>query len=600
MSDQDLQLREGSVLVHIGPPKTGTTAVQASLHVHRAELAEHGVLYPGPAHRFNRPGWALLGKTPPGIPDVPMSEWETAAREIRDSDARLVCISTETFATLSADKVQRLVDELGAERVHMVATVRRLDRLLPSSWQERVKSRREIRTYDDWLREVLFREEGNRAAGSFWRNHGIEGMLRRWTPAIPPEQITLVVADETDRNQLLRTFERLLGLPDQLLKPGPWENTSLSYDRIELYRLVNQTLGEQGVSDSDWRRLMYAGVLPALRRAPAAATDIGIPLLPLWAAEKVAELSEVRAGVVAESGARVVGDPTRLRFVPHEHEDEIGEAPTMLPVESAARAIEGAIDGALRPERGRNAGRPRSKTPPGGASSVDSTSSKDLLREVLRRQRRRFMRAEAPGRTQGRFHADRSRPSHAASRSLSSRKCSTSWARVPASIGGYSAGAGLSRAIGDAVAVRPLLGQLLGLGRVDLEEGEDPPQRRESVPDQVLEEDHVHLVSPVPVDHREDLVEVVPSRQVGVPGAYGVAVRDPLLLALDGLLEGVALLVAVPPLVPVVGVGALDRITQADHDLGVRQRRSHPLHAPPGGTCRRGSRRRDARGAASG
>jgi hypothetical protein len=33
-------LPERAVLVHIGPYKTGTTAIQSSLHEHRAELTE--------------------------------------------------------------------------------------------------------------------------------------------------------------------------------------------------------------------------------------------------------------------------------------------------------------------------------------------------------------------------------------------------------------------------------------------------------------------------------------------------------------------------------------------------------------------------------
>ncbi|MEP9362460.1 hypothetical protein ABLE68_05800 [Nocardioides sp. CN2-186] len=391
MPDQDLLLPDGSVLVHIGPPKTGTTALQASLHLHREELAEHGVLYPGPTHRFARPGWALIGKSPPGIPVVPIAEWDAAAKEIRESGARRACISTESFATLSAAKIQKLVDDLGADRVHMVATVRPLDRLLPSAWQERVKSRREVRTYDQWLHEVLHREKGSEAARTFWRNQGLEGTVNRWCHAIAPEQVTVVVADERDREQLHRTFEQLLGLPEHLLKPGPWKNTSLSYDRVELYRRLNLASSELGLSDAEWRRMMYTGVLPALRKAPAAATDIAIPLLPRWAAEKVAEMSDYRSRAVVESGARVVGDPSRLRFVPDEHEEEIGDQPTMVSIESAARAIEGVVAAALRREKALQARPPRPSPRPSGPR-LASTSSKDLLREIARRQRRRLSR----------------------------------------------------------------------------------------------------------------------------------------------------------------------------------------------------------------
>ena len=52
-------LPEGSVLLHIGPHKTGTTAIQGALAAARAELAEHGVTYPGHAGAHHAEARAL-------------------------------------------------------------------------------------------------------------------------------------------------------------------------------------------------------------------------------------------------------------------------------------------------------------------------------------------------------------------------------------------------------------------------------------------------------------------------------------------------------------------------------------------------------------
>ena len=56
---------EGSVLLHIGPQKTGSTAIQESLHNAREQLAELGVYYPGPYRRPIEAGWAVLGHRRP-------------------------------------------------------------------------------------------------------------------------------------------------------------------------------------------------------------------------------------------------------------------------------------------------------------------------------------------------------------------------------------------------------------------------------------------------------------------------------------------------------------------------------------------------------
>lgn len=42
----DLRLPEQGLLLHVGPHKTGTTAIQGALLETQAELARHGVVYP--------------------------------------------------------------------------------------------------------------------------------------------------------------------------------------------------------------------------------------------------------------------------------------------------------------------------------------------------------------------------------------------------------------------------------------------------------------------------------------------------------------------------------------------------------------------------
>ena len=53
-------LEAGTRLVHIGPHKTGTTAIQGALHLARERLAAQGVVYPG---RGRQPLWPVLAVT---------------------------------------------------------------------------------------------------------------------------------------------------------------------------------------------------------------------------------------------------------------------------------------------------------------------------------------------------------------------------------------------------------------------------------------------------------------------------------------------------------------------------------------------------------
>jgi hypothetical protein len=53
-------LEPGARLLHIGPHKTGTTAIQGALHLARERLAVEGVAYPG---RGRQPLWPILAVT---------------------------------------------------------------------------------------------------------------------------------------------------------------------------------------------------------------------------------------------------------------------------------------------------------------------------------------------------------------------------------------------------------------------------------------------------------------------------------------------------------------------------------------------------------
>jgi hypothetical protein len=400
----DLSLPEGSVLVHVGPYKTGTTAIQASLHQHRADLLQHGVLYPGTEVRQFRAEWALTGRTPHGVPPVPKRRWDELVAEVRGSSATRVCISSEGLSSASPSAVRQLVGDLGPDRVHVLVVARRLDKLLPSAWQERVKSSHEHRTYDVWLREVLEDAASDRPRHTFWRNHRLANIIERWGVVVPRERMLVLVADETDRSQQLRTFEHLLGLPERLLTPGPRSNSSLSYERIEFYRLVNQTFDERGWDDVHRRQLITKGLLQGLLTAPAQPHDLPLPELPHWATERVARLSDERVEEVRSLGVPVIGDPELLRSAVAGGDGDLGAPPDAIPIRTAASAVAGLVAAAMkleataRRQSAREAGRQSPTASNQLGAAVDRLSSKELLGIVTRRQLGRLRRLRRPRR----------------------------------------------------------------------------------------------------------------------------------------------------------------------------------------------------------
>jgi hypothetical protein len=398
------ELPEGAVLLHIGPYKTGSTAIQQTLFDRRDVLAEHGVFYPGPWRRLVGEGHALMQWAPRGRRVPPVSVWDDFAAGIRDLTDVRVCLSTEDFGRIrDAGKAHKVIEDLGAERLHVIAVARAYHRLMPSHWQERVKNH-ERRTYQEWLHELLVGDAEDEVPRSFWTSHDVAYMASRWLGPLPPDRFTLVVTDDSDRDLLPRTFERLLGLPDGLLAPEQTTNASLSMNAVEVLRRVNVEFADRGWSDRDYRRLVQDGLVRGLQETGRSAGDVPVPALPEWARPLVAERSRRRVEVIADLGIRVVGDPAVLLLpeLPPTAEDDL--LPDRISVEAATRALTGLVAGSLQPAR-RPRRAPRQPRPPEVAKAderptVASTSGRALVRELGRRMRSRVSRL--PGVSRGR------------------------------------------------------------------------------------------------------------------------------------------------------------------------------------------------------
>ncbi len=316
MPSASLLLPEASRLIHIGPHKTGSTAIQVALQEAGGTLEQHGAFYAtGPRHRPDKAGWALgLKGRPAGTGQPPIERWHSLVRKVADAGERRVCVSNEDFGRATAEQASRIVDDLGGDRVHVVAVARRLDRYLPSQWQERVKAG-DRRGFEDWLRVVLDLDNPDYSWDrlNVWHAHDLASLVGRWVDVVGPERFTLIASDEQDRALLPHAFEDLLGLPQDTLKPNPQRsNRGLSWAETEMVRATNQHCAEAGWSRAERRRFVKGGVLRELQSRPTPPGPRNPPL-PGWALEQVRRLSEQRVAQVRELGVRVVGDLDALR-----------------------------------------------------------------------------------------------------------------------------------------------------------------------------------------------------------------------------------------------------------------------------------------------
>jgi hypothetical protein len=314
--ESGLLLPEAARLVHIGPHKTGSTAIQVSLHKARPELTRHGVYYAGTEARPRKAGWAIgLRGLPEGSERPPMRHWEELVQDVEAAGGQRVAISNEDFGRAKKPQIRKIVVELGGDRVHVVAVARRLDRYLPSQWQERVKAGDE-RPYDEWLRLVLDRRKDEFAwdRRNVWHSHDLGALVARWLETVSADRFTLIVSDESDRSTLPRTFESMLGLPPETLKLHPDQsNRGLTWGETELVRSVNLLAAERGWSREQRKLFVRQGILADLQSRPASTVGPRTPPLPEWAVDKVRALSEARVETIRALGVRVVGAPEAMR-----------------------------------------------------------------------------------------------------------------------------------------------------------------------------------------------------------------------------------------------------------------------------------------------
>ena len=123
MLSSPADLPDDAVVVHIGPHKTGTSAIQSTLMQVRPELQQQGVTYPGKFMAHHRQAMALRGVThgwDGDAPPVPEPEvWTRFATLVADTPGR-VLISSEFFAYADSTTRARLFDELGPDRVQIL------------------------------------------------------------------------------------------------------------------------------------------------------------------------------------------------------------------------------------------------------------------------------------------------------------------------------------------------------------------------------------------------------------------------------------------------------------------------------------------------
>jgi hypothetical protein len=305
----------GSVFLHIGEPKTGTTYLQRILWRNREQLAAQGLVVPGKGLAAH---WAaaqdLRGvQQTPNDPFGPVrGRWDRLAAEALRA-RRSAVISHELISAVDPEQAARAVESLRPARVEVILTVRDIATLLPAEWQETVKHRNR-REWEDWLGDVIDTESvlPNRRDYWFWRVHDSMELLRIWSGLVSPDRVHVITVPPRGSapDLLWDRFSTLVGIDANGVETTTVpSNASLGLTEVELLRRLNAAMSAEFPGWFYMRNVKNVLAHGALAARPSTLGRLELPPERQEWARGYADnlISELRA-----SDVHVVGDLNEL------------------------------------------------------------------------------------------------------------------------------------------------------------------------------------------------------------------------------------------------------------------------------------------------
>jgi len=390
----EMLLPPGTRLLHIGPHKTGTTALQVALAKARTELESQGVRYLWGGVRqtnANLAAQALAGKPSRKFSDeiaVPLWHWENLLEKVRTSEGLRIMVSGEEFCNISDAAISNAIQAFGHDRTKILVTLRPLEKILSSQWQQYIQFGAVTEGFEAWLKQVLAPTVTDRLIQEFWVRHRHDHLVARWGKAVGMENVICLALNPRDHGLLFRSVEGLLGLREStLVDDGRLINRSITAPEAEAIRSMYGRLQDLGLSDLSRhiRYMVSPSELIKRNRVPVGEAKIE---LPKWALERAREISAEMAQNIARSGARIIGNINDLTptdpIVSPDHLPALDAVPADLPGWTAAGVII-------------SSGISRGDLPPTPTTSLPTAwlrraTGSQLMHEVMRRVRIRLSR----------------------------------------------------------------------------------------------------------------------------------------------------------------------------------------------------------------
>lgn len=272
------------LVVHVGPPTTGTTYFQQALFTNAEVLAAHGIYLPSSARLELTPNsvchhhlaWDLSGSSR-FRPDI--GGWDALGTELADVDAETVLLSSELLSPgIFTQGISDLLDgrlQAFGRRVTILYVVRDQLSLINGSYAQKVKTLTDVDAFAPHAAGVMRRGEAD-----------FERQTARWYQSPDVDFVAVPITDLDKPNPLVSLLRAAhLPVPDDELVTEPDAptinlgpiaveamrllriylhglNQSLSHDDIAVRRL--HRVAARHAKDMGWCEQPYWGWTPVL------------------------------------------------------------------------------------------------------------------------------------------------------------------------------------------------------------------------------------------------------------------------------------------------------------------------------------------------
>jgi hypothetical protein len=300
------------LVIHPGFHKSGTTALQQSLHTNRELLKSYGLTYPFPRHRaHHRLAWSLSGKVwgwrnRGGSGESPRL-WAKAVRSINRSNSQNIIISSEFFSELDIEKIKQIKNEIKNHEIQVLFTLRPLAKLLSSSYQQYLKYGLKA-DYEEWLHSILDNPGESKLSPTFWRRHFHGKVISKWSEVFGSSNVTILIVDESKPEFLFNEANKFFELPaDTLKSEDSGLNRSLTTEEIAFLLELNRRFPKERSWD-EYQVFIRNGFIREITDNSTVATGKEKLLTPKWAVDSANSLGAASKGEILDLGVTVIGD----------------------------------------------------------------------------------------------------------------------------------------------------------------------------------------------------------------------------------------------------------------------------------------------------